>query len=184
MNSIRNYQPYNEQEEKDLALFQKSLDLFDDVLVRENTIAHVGCSAFVVNSARSKVLMIYHNIYQSWSLPGGHADGNSDLLAVAMAEVKEETGIEHYKPVTEDIFSIDILAVIGHYKKGEYVSAHLHLDATYLIEANEDDPLIIKEDENSDVKWVPMDQVVDHSTEPHMKLVYAKLIHKVRTLGL
>lgn len=184
MNFIKNYKPYNEQEERDLALFEKCLDTFDDVLFRENTIAHIGCSAFVVNKDRSKVLMIYHNIYQSWSLPGGHADGNSDFLGVAMEELKEETGVKQYHPIIEDIFSIDTLAVIGHYKRGTYVSAHLHLDATFLIEANDEDPLIIKEDENSDVKWVPMDEVVAHSTEPHMKLVYGKLIDKVRTLGL
>lgn len=182
--NLDHYIPYNEQEERDLALFKQCLDIYDDVLTRENVVAHIGCSAFVVNADRTKVLMLHHNIYKSWSLPGGHADGNTNLLGVAMEELEEETGVTDYRPVMEDLLSIEILPVIGHYKRGQYVSAHLHLDTTFLIEANDQIPLVVKEDENSAVKWVPIDEVVDHSTEAHMKMVYAKLIDKVKVLGL
>lgn len=181
---LNGYIPYNEKEEKDLMLFKNCLETYDNVLTRDNVVAHIGCSAFVVNKERSKVLMIHHNIYNSWSLPGGHADGNSDFLQVAMDELEEETGVTDYRPVMKDLLSVEILPVIGHMKRGQYVSAHLHLDTTYLIEANDEIPLVVKADENSAVKWVPIDEVVEHSTEDHMKVVYAKLIDKVKTMRL
>ena len=71
--------------------------------------------------------MLYHNIYQSWSWSGGHADGEGDLLSVAMKEVKEESGLLSLKPLLDMPLSIEILGVQPHYKKQKYVSAHLHL---------------------------------------------------------
>ncbi|MDP4159583.1 MAG: NUDIX hydrolase, partial [Bacillota bacterium] len=129
-----------------------------------------------------KVLMIYHNIYNSWSWIGGHADGEEDLLAVAMKELKEETGVMNVHPVSTDIFSLDILTVVGHTKRGKFVSPHLHLSVAYLIEADENDLLIVKEDENSGVRWIPIDEIITFSTEPHMQMVYKKLISKIREL--
>ena len=96
------------------------------MLVRENEIAHMTSSGFIVNKDRTKVLMIHHNIYNSWGWTGGHADGDSDLIAVAIKEAKEETGIKNANPITNDICSIDILPVNSHIKKGKYVASHLH----------------------------------------------------------
>lgn len=74
-------------------------------------------SAWVVNRERTRVLMVYHNIYNSWSWLGGHADGETDLLSVAIREVKEEAGISNVHPVSEEIFSMESLTVDGHVKK-------------------------------------------------------------------
>ena len=62
----------------------ESINKNDDVLVRDNEIAHITSSGFIVNKLRTKVLMIHHNIYNSWGWTGGHADGDEDLLYVAM----------------------------------------------------------------------------------------------------
>lgn len=182
INSIKNYKPYNEQEKKDKEIILNCINIFDDVLTRNNEIAHITSSAFVVNKNRDKVLMVHHNIYNSWSWTGGHADGETDLLAVAIREVKEETGVENVYPVITDIFSIDILTVVGHIKKGNYVAPHLHLSIAYLLEADEEEALTIKEDENSGVRWVPIDKVNEYSNEAHMQKVYEKLIQKVRAI--
>ena len=82
----------------------------------------------------TRFLMAYHNIYDSWAWTGGHADGEADFLKVAIREAMEETGITRVTPVTEDIFSLEVLTVDGHEKKGAYVSSHLHLNVTYLLE--------------------------------------------------
>ena len=84
--SIKNYAPYNEQEKKDKEVIIYCTEVFKDVLTRNNEVVHITCSAFSVNRAIDKVLMIHHNIYNSWSWIGGHADGEGDLLAVAMKE--------------------------------------------------------------------------------------------------
>ena len=74
-------------------------------------------SAWVVNRERTKVLMVYHNIYNSWSWLGGHADGETDLLSVAVREVKEEAGISNVRPVSEEIFFPGILDCRRPYEK-------------------------------------------------------------------
>lgn len=179
---IKNYIPCCEQEKKDKALIEYCIDKFDDILTRDNSMAHITSSGFVVNKTKDKVLMVHHNIYNSWSWTGGHADGEEDLLAVAIKEAKEETGVKSIHPVTSQIFSLDILPVLGHVKKGNYISAHLHLSVAYLVEADEDELLIVKTDENSAVKWIPIDEINLYSNEPHMQKVYEKLISKIRAL--
>ena len=129
---IRNFIPFNEQEERDKAELLYLLETGEGryLFTRENKTAHMTASAWVVNRDRSRVLMVYHNIYHSWSWLGGHADGEQDLLGVAIREVQEESGIHNVTPVSDDIFSLEILTVDGHEKRGEYVSSHLHLNVT------------------------------------------------------
>ena len=97
--------------------------------------------------------MAYHNIYNSWSWIGGHADGEENLAEVALRELQEETGVKNARLVSDEIFSIETLTVDGHIKKGAYVPCHLHFNVTYLAEADETEALIVKEDENQAVKW-------------------------------
>lgn len=181
---IKNYKPYNEQEEKDKEIILRCIHTFDDILTRNNEIAHITSSAFILNKRKDKTLMIHHNIYNSWSWTGGHADGEENFLAVAIREAKEETGVKNVKPISSDIFSIDILPVLGHIKKGKYVCAHLHLSIAYLVEVDEDEFLIAKLDENSGVKWIPVEEMAEYSNEPHMQKVYNKLITKVKELDI
>ena len=180
INDIKNYHPDNEQEAKDKGVILDAIEKLEEVLTRKNKIAHITSSAFTVNKSRDKMLMVYHNIYNSWSWIGGHADGEEDLLKVALKELNEETGVANAQPVLTEIFSLDILPVLGHMKRGEYISPHLHLSVTYLIEADEDQVLTVKEDENSGVKWVPLHEVNTWSNEPHMHKLYEKLIRKLK----
>ena len=178
---IREYKPFNEQEERDREVLLRLLSGAEDMYSRENLKAHMTASAWVVNEARDKVLMAYHNIYHSWSWLGGHADGERDLLAVALREVGEESGVIHVRPLSEEIFSLEILTVDGHEKRGKYVPSHLHLNLTYLLEAREGDALSLKADENSGVAWFGLEEAVKASTEPWFKeRVYGKLNEKLR----
>ena len=129
--------------------------------------------------------MIYHKIYNSWAWTGGHSDGDRDLLNVAMKEAKEETGITKVTPISNDIYSLEIIIVDGHEKRGKYVGSHVHLNVTYLLEADENEKLHIKEDENSGVKWIPIDEVLEATSEPWVRdRVYAKIINKMRKDGI
>ncbi|NMA85601.1 MAG: NUDIX hydrolase [Epulopiscium sp.] len=180
---IERYTPYNEQEKKDKEVILHCINIFDDVLTRNNKVAHITSSAFIINETKDKVLMVHHNIYNSWSWTGGHADGEEDLLAVAVKEAKEETGVKNVQPVIADIFSLDILPVLGHIRRREYISSHLHLSVAYLVEVNEDEPLSVKPDENSNVQWIPLDKVEEYADEPHMWKVYNKIISKMKELN-
>lgn len=64
---IYNYKPYNNQEQKDREIMLKYIDTFDNILTRENEFAHFTASIWAVNPEKTKVLMAYHNIYQSWA---------------------------------------------------------------------------------------------------------------------
>ena len=177
---LKEYHPYNEQEERDLAVIRSMLDAQPDIFTRENQVAHMTASSWLVNSARDKVLMVYHNIYRSWSWTGGHADGERDLLAVAMREAGEETGVQRLRAVTEDIFSVETLTVDGHEKRGVYVPSHLHLNVTYLLEADEEDALRVKPDENSGVQWFSLEEALGACSEPWMaERIYRKLNEKL-----
>lgn len=180
LEKIRNYQPTNEQEARD----QEQMLLFmaqnPDYLERSNPIAHFTASIWTVNKERTKTLMVYHNIYNSWSWIGGHADGEEDLCAVAMRELEEETGVKHAKLISSDIFSLETLTVDGHIKKGVYVPCHLHFNVTFLAEVEESEPLIVREAENQAVKWWTFEEALKASTEPWMvEHIYKKLVEKV-----
>ncbi|SIN92519.1 ADP-ribose pyrophosphatase YjhB, NUDIX family [Carnobacterium alterfunditum] len=180
-NDIEQYIPYDLQEAKEQEVMLKYLSNFDNLLTRENEFAHLTASAWIVNPERTKVLMAYHNIYQSWSWIGGHADGNADLLEVALKETTEETGLVSIAPIMKDIYSLEILGVPSHIKKGNPIATHLHLNVTYLIEANETEETTVKTDENSAIKWMELTEAVEACTEPEMKVVYKKLNDKLKS---
>jgi ADP-ribose pyrophosphatase YjhB (NUDIX family) len=180
---IEEYSPIGEQEIKDKELILNYLDTFENIFTRENELVHFTTSAFVVNKNKDKLLMIYHNIYNSWGWIGGHTDGDKDLFKVIKKEIEEETGIKNLNPIVNQIFLLELLPVKGHIRKGKYVAPHIHISIDYLFEADEKEKLIIKEDENSGVKWIPISEVVSSSTEPHMQVIYQKAINKIKNLS-
>ena len=181
--TVEDFLPYNEQEERDKEMLLQYLSSGESIFFRESLGAHMSASAWVVNRAHDKVLMAYHNIYNSWAWTGGHADGETDLLKVAVREAMEETGIRTVRPITGDIFSLEVLTVDGHEKKGAYVSSHLHLNVTYLLEADDREVLHKKEDENSAVGWFPVEECLMAVNEPWMReRIYGKLLDKMRDI--
>ena len=177
---IEDFRPYNEQEENDKEMMLKYIDTFEDVLTRDNKMCHFTASNWIVNKDRTKVLMIHHNIYNSWAWTGGHADGDEDLKHVALKEAYEETGLNNLKMLYDGIFGLEILTVDGHVKRGKYVPSHLHLDVSFLIEADENEVIRIKEDENSDIKWVNIDDAPIITNEEKMRPIYRKLNEKLK----
>lgn len=178
---IEQYVPYNEQEEVDKQELLRILDRDDNYFVRENLMAHFTASGLVVSPDRMKTLLAYHNLYDSWAWLGGHADGETDLLLVALKEVREESGLIEVFPVSEDIFSLEILPVFGHEKNGNYVPSHLHLNITFLLEADPVAEIHNKPDENSKIGWFDLEEVSQVSTETwFVDRIYSKLIKKIK----
>lgn len=180
---IAAYVPQNQQEVGDKEMMLEYLRLFpDDILTRQNKIAHFTASGFVVNADATKVLMAHHNLYKVWAWTGGHADGEGDLLSVALREAREETGVVHIRPLSTAMASLEILPVWGHVKRGEWVPSHQHLNVTYLLTADESDPLQYREGENTGVAWLPADRLLELTREWQMDEVYTKLLERARQL--
>lgn len=177
---ILDYIPKDEQEKEDKEMMIFYMDTFNDVLTRNNKVCHFTSSAFVINQEKTKVLMEYHNIYKSWTWEGGHADGESDLLSVAVREVEEETGVKVLDYENSKIESLDILPTLGHFKHGKWVSAHLHLNVAYIFYADDTKTIRTRLVENSDVGWKNIDDIFCLSSERYMIPVYKKLIKIVK----
>ena len=179
---VQNYIPYNEQEEKDKALILQQLSA-ENILTRKNHLAHLTVSAWIVSPDYQKVLMAYHNIYQSYAWLGGHLDGDADIVSVIKKEIQEESGLSEFQLMENQLFSLEVLTVDGHVKNGEYVSSHLHLNLTFLCIANPDLPIHIRPSENSQIAWLEVDKINQSVSEVwFMKHIYQKLIDKVKLL--
>lgn len=175
---IQNYSPYNQREASDQALILHCFDIFDDLLHRENRLCHFTASSWIVNPERTKVLMIHHNIEHRWMWPGGHADGESDLLQVALREAREETGLTQIRTLSPELFSLEAFAIAAHVRRGELVNSHIHLNCSYLFEADEQSTVHIKPDENNGIRWITFAQVIKGIDEGKMSPHYRDLIEK------
>ena len=179
--TIKNYRPMNQQEEYDKEQMLQFMQCNNNYLVRENQTAHFTASLWTVNAGRSKTLMVHHNLFNSWSWIGGHADGMEDICAVALKELQEETGVQYARLVSEDVFSLETLTVNGHMDEGVWVPGHLHFNLTYLAEVEESEELTPQEEENSAVQWWSFEEALKVSTEPWMiETIYKKLIERSR----
>ena len=184
VDALNRFRPCNEQEETDKNQILSLLSGGQDLYTRDNPVAHLTASSWVVSPDRKQVLLVYHNLYRSWAWMGGHADGDRDLCRVALRETREESGLQDLTLVSPDIFSLESLTVDGHEKRGKFVSSHLHLNVTYLLEADPRQPIRVKPDENSGVAWFPVEEVAGKVSEPWMmQRIYSKLMKKVTACG-
>lgn len=178
---IEEYVPANEQELQDKRMMLGYIESFpDNILLRDNQFAHITSSGFIMNKSLDKVLMVHHNIRGVWAWTGGHVDGDTDFLHVAIKEAKEETGIREVTPLTGKIASIDILPVYGHVRKNQYVSAHLHLSVAYILMADENEKLMVNKDENSAVSWFETEKFHKDNFDLYDVYLYGKLIERAK----
>ena len=176
---IVRFQPGDAREAQEQRMILEMIDrLGNAILTRESEIAHMTASSIIVSPDRRRTLMAFHRIYNSWAWTGGHADGESDFEAVARREAQEETGISGLKRLGGGIASLEILPVWAHVRRGKPVGSHLHLNVSYLFEADDSLPLSVREDENSAVGWLAVDRLGESVSEPPMLPVYERLLRR------
>lgn len=150
---------FDERDRAEAAAITAFVRANPDCLERSNLAGHLTASAFVVDRERRHLLLIHHRALDRWLQPGGHADGDPDLLAVARREVREETGLAEFNPVTTRPFDLDIHTIPA---RGE-IPAHLHYDVRFLFEADGGSALQGDEREVHGAVWVPL-------SDPRLKL--------------
>lgn len=175
---IKNFQSTDEQEEADRIVMLREIGQQGDRLLDRENEAHFTSSAFIVNANRDKVLMVHHNLRDTWSWPGGHADGMHDLEANARKEIWEETGIKELTLVGGGIASLDLFHVPAHMKHGRPVEAHRHFSVAYIYEADERQPLRVCPEENSQVEWLDADRIREPLFSREDVRLYRKLLER------
>ncbi len=179
--SIRKFRTFNQQEEKDRLRAYRFMNSQKSIMTRNNPNVHFTASAWIINEAKTKVLMVHHNVFKTWSWVGGHADGDMDLLSVASRMVAEKTGLVNFEVLDEKFFSLEILGVHGCMKNREYEPAHLHINVTFLFQGEETDQLKLGAgDEENGPKWIRLSDLATECREPLMLPIYYKLIEKAK----
>jgi 8-oxo-dGTP pyrophosphatase MutT (NUDIX family) len=147
------------QEEVDFIMKFEELLTHPDAFQRYHLPGHITGSAWVVNQDHSKVLLHHHRKLDKWLQPGGHADGDENVLGVALRELEEETGIRQVKQLGTGIFDLDIHPIPAR----KDVPGHLHYDVRFCFEANESESILVS-DESLDVKWMTWDELKSNSS--------------------
>jgi 8-oxo-dGTP pyrophosphatase MutT (NUDIX family) len=147
-----------------------------DCLLRSCVPGHFTGSAWIVTPDRTRTLLTHHRKLDKWLQLGGHADGDGDLLAVALREAREESGLTRLRPVSTGIFDFDRHLIPARKSDPE----HYHYDLRFMIEADASEPLIVSH-ESKDLAWVEIDRVTALNPEESMaRMVRKTLAERVR----
>lgn len=168
---LRQHTPFDPEEH---TMWQETIRFVEenpDCFERWLTIGHVTGSAWIIDDAQTSVLLMHHRKLNKWFQPGGHADGDSDILRVAMKEAQEETGLETVSILSSSIFDVDVHLIPANAKE----AAHYHYDIRFLFSANSLQPLTINS-ESKDLVWVPLSEVERYNNSN-------SLLRMVRKMG-
>jgi len=149
LNLLAQYLPISAQEEKVKNDIEHFIKKHPDCFERSLAIGHITASGWLVNHDFSKIFLIHHKKLNIWIQPGGHCDGNPNVLEVAIKEAQEESGITNIIPLSEKIFDIDIHQIPANKKE----AAHYHYDIRFLLQAKDADDALVKNDESHEIQW-------------------------------
>lgn len=179
----RNYWPYDEAEGTDrealIQLLENWKEQGDSFFESETLAAHIVVYCWIVNPQRSRVLMYRHNPQQHWAWLGGHADGNRDLSQAVVQKAQEEGGLENARIICDEPIDLSIQPVLMGYKNGKYVPAHLHINLTYLLEADENAFIQNNSKQNQAVKWIANENVIAETKDIYSQPIYQRIMDKI-----
>lgn len=144
-----------------------------DCFERSLAVGHVTGSAWILDRSRAFTLLTHHRKIGKWLQLGGHADGDPDVLRVALREAREESGLAAVAPISEEIFDIDIHAIPARGREGE----HLHYDVRFLLEADRRAPLSITAESRS-LEWVALGRVAELNPEESVSRMVSKTLRR------
>ncbi|NDJ56506.1 NUDIX hydrolase [Enterobacteriaceae bacterium 4M9] len=150
---------------------QQFMDDTVDPFDRTTLKGHVTATAFIVDRQREYALMLHHRKLNMWLPPGGHCDGNADVMNTAIRETQEETGIKQVTVVGSDIFDIDIHLIPANSREPE----HYHYDVRFLMEVDRNTLTEINNDEALKLEWVKIDRLDDYTQLPSVLVLRDKV---------
>lgn len=168
---LANYTPWNEEEAVYVRQLKQFLEYGWNQYDRSNLVAHIVTDAWIINPERTKVLLVVHAASGAWLAPGGHADGNPDVLESAWREAVEETGLarDALTPLLgHGLFDINTGSVPTRQKPHGTEPIHIHFDVCFAFEAREDAPLQIS-DESLELAWKPVEEALEMMMDCHKR---------------
>lgn len=159
---------------EEAAMVQRTLSFINahtECFDRHLAHGHVTGSAWVLNPARTHTLMLHHRKLDLWLQPGGHADGDPDMLQVVLKETSEESGIDlsEIKLIDEEIFDVDIHTVYP----SSHDHRHEHFDIRFMLEI--DDSLEIPgNNESHQIGWIPLSWVSQYNNALSLRRMVQK----------
>lgn len=139
---------------------------------RDHLPGHLTGSAWITNTFFTKVLLVHHTKLNKWLQPGGHADGEENIMDVAFKELKEETGLKRVALNRDAIFDIDIHTIPA---RNDF-PAHLHYDVRFLFASDETDTVVVNQ-ESHEAKWISLADLGKYTREKSILRMKEKLIH-------
>jgi 8-oxo-dGTP pyrophosphatase MutT (NUDIX family) len=169
LRSLEHYGLNHQSENSSVKLFTDLLK-HPDAFQRTHLPGHITGSALIISPDRKMTLLVHHAKLNKWLQPGGHADGDQDVAAVALREAREETGLQSLALVSAEIFDIDIHSIPN---RKEFPQ-HDHYDVRYLVQGSPKETVVVS-NESHDVKWVGLSEIDRYTAEPSILRMREKL---------
>lgn len=146
---LENYAPCDTADAQQRDRIRAFVEAHSDCFERSLLEGHITASSWLLNSAQDSVVLTHHRKLDRWMQLGGHADGDCDVLRVALKEAQEESGIDGIVPLRHFVFDVDVHAIPARAD----VPAHFHYDVRFLLIAPPACSLSISS-ESHDLAWV------------------------------
>jgi len=169
LEKLSTHTPYDAHEAAMAEALRQFVEANVDCFERSLEIGHITGSAWIVDRDRTHALLTHHRKLNKWLQLGGHADGDPDILRVALREAREESNLDAIHPVSENIFDVDIHVIPARGAEPE----HLHYDVRFLLEADRSAPLTVSEESRS-LAWMPLMEIASLNPEESMARMVAK----------
>lgn len=149
---LDSYQQNHQEETECVIRFFRFVQSHPDCFERSLAVGHITGSAWVVNHDGTHVLLTQHRKINQWLQLGGHADGNPGVLEVAMKEAMEESGLTDIRPVSPEIFDLDIhcIKAIGR------EPVHDHYDVRFALQVVGSEDYTVSHESHA-LRWVRID---------------------------
>lgn len=145
---------------------------------RETVEGHVTGSAWIVDRAGASAVLLHHRKLGRWLQPGGHADGDPDVRAVARREADEETGLRSLVAASAGVFDVDVHHIPA---RGDE-PAHEHYDVRYAFYADRAEAPR-GNDESHAVRWIALDELDRYSVDDSVRRLATKTARLDRAGG-
>jgi 8-oxo-dGTP pyrophosphatase MutT (NUDIX family) len=170
LDELRAYHPCDDRERSMRERFVAFLETHGGAAFeRALAIGHVTASAWIVDPARARAVLLHHRKLDRWLQLGGHVDGDPDVRRAALREAREESGLRTLRLVTENIYDVDVHAIPARAAE----AAHEHFDVRFALEADPREPLRGNE-ESRDIRWIALADLADYAVDDSVRRLAAK----------